>query len=108
MKEGTNMKDHLDEFNKMILDLKNINIVLEDKDKALILLSSLPDSYEHFVDTLFYRRQKITLKDVKSALDSKDLKKKSNGKDQSYRERLTIKSKSEKKNSREKKTKNQD
>lgn len=45
MKEGTTMKDHLDEFNKLILDLENVNINLEDEDKALFLFSSLPDSY---------------------------------------------------------------
>ncbi|KAH9762144.1 Integrase catalytic domain-containing protein [Citrus sinensis] len=75
MKDGVTMKDHVDEFNKLILDLENVNIILEDEDRALILLSSLPESYEHFVDTLLYRRQTLTLKDVKNALESKDLKK---------------------------------
>lgn len=42
------MKDHLDEFNKLILDLKNVNIVLKNEDKILILLSLLLDSYKHF------------------------------------------------------------
>ena len=73
------MKDHLDEFNKLILVLENVNVNLEDKDKALFLLSSLPDSYEHFVDTLLYGRQILTLKYVRSALESKDLKKKNRG-----------------------------
>ena len=82
MKEGTVMKDHLDEFNKLILDLENVSIILEDEDMALILLSSLPDSYEHFVDTLLYGRQTLTLKDVKNALESKDLKKRADGKEQ--------------------------
>lgn len=59
----------MDEFNKLILNLENVNIVLEDEDKALILLSSLLDSYEYFVDTLLYRRQKLTLKDVKNAFE---------------------------------------
>lgn len=49
------MKDHFDDF-KLILNLKNVNIDIEDEDKALILLSSLPDLYEHFADTLLYRR----------------------------------------------------
>ncbi|KAH9800552.1 Integrase catalytic domain-containing protein [Citrus sinensis] len=75
MKDGVTMKDHVDEFNKLILDLENVNIILEDEDRALILLSSLPESYEHFVDTLFYGKQTFTLKDVKNALESKDLKK---------------------------------
>ncbi|KAH9698636.1 hypothetical protein KPL71_024084 [Citrus sinensis] len=71
MKERTIVKDHLDEFNKLILDLENVNIILEDKDRVLILLSSLSDSYENFVDTLLYGRQSLTLKDVKNALKSK-------------------------------------
>lgn len=56
IKDGVVVKDHLDEFNKLILDRENVNIVLEDEDGALILLSSLRDSYEHFVDTLLYGR----------------------------------------------------
>ena len=80
MKERTIGNDHLDEFNKLILDLENVNIILEDKDRALIMLSSLSDSYEHFVDTLLYGRQSLTLKDVKNALESKDLKKRTYGK----------------------------
>ncbi|KAH9654970.1 hypothetical protein KPL70_022170 [Citrus sinensis] len=44
MKEGTAMKDHLDEFNKLILDLENVNVNLEDEDRALILLSLMAKS----------------------------------------------------------------
>ncbi|KAH9804147.1 hypothetical protein KPL71_002018 [Citrus sinensis] len=107
MKEGTAMKDHLDEFNKLILDLENVNVNLEDEDKALILLSSLPDSYEHFVDTLLYGRQTLTLKDVKNALESKELKKRADGKDQGLGEGLMAKSKPEKKKNHDKKSNNQ-
>lgn len=39
MKYRVAMKDHLNEFNKLILDLKNVNIDLEDEDRARILLS---------------------------------------------------------------------
>ena len=98
MKNGVAVKDHMDEFNKLILDLENVNIILEDEDRALILLSSLPESYEHFVDTLLYRRQSLTLKDVKNALESKDLKKMTEVKDQSKTEGLVAKGKPEKKN----------
>ena len=34
MKDGTALKDHLDEFKKLILGLENVNIDLEDEDKA--------------------------------------------------------------------------
>lgn len=103
MKEGVAMKDHLDEFIKLILDLDNVNIDLEDEDGPLILLSSLLDSFEHFVDTILYGKQTLTLKDAKSALASKDLKKRSNGKYQNYGEGLFVKTKLEKKNNKKKK-----
>ena len=97
MKEWTPMKDHLDEFNKLILNLENVSVMLEDKYRALILLSSLLDSYEHFVDTLLYRRLTLTLKDVKNALESKELKKRTDFKDQAISDGLVAKAKSEKK-----------
>ena len=39
--EGTLVKTHLDEFNLVIIDLKNVDIKVEDKDQALIVLYSL-------------------------------------------------------------------
>ncbi|KAH9696921.1 Integrase catalytic domain-containing protein [Citrus sinensis] len=70
MKDETTLKDHLDEFNNLILDFENVNIVLKDKDIAMILLSSLLDSYEHFMDTLCLT--------VKSKLKKRNKEKKNN------------------------------
>ncbi|KAH9649112.1 hypothetical protein KPL70_025867 [Citrus sinensis] len=63
IEEGSFLENHIDNFNRIILDLEDINVKLEDEDKAIILSSSLPPSYEHFVDTLLYRRQSITMVD---------------------------------------------
>jgi hypothetical protein len=42
--------DHLDDFNKIILDFKNNDVKVDDEDQALILLCSLPDVFDNFVN----------------------------------------------------------
>ncbi|GJU72676.1 retrotransposon protein, putative, ty1-copia subclass [Tanacetum coccineum] len=64
MPVGRKISEHIDEFNKIVLDLANIEVKFEDEDLALLLLTSLPASYEHFVDTLLYGREALTLEDV--------------------------------------------
>src|SRR3954462_4389371 len=77
--EGTPLKQYLDVFNSIIMDLGNIDIKVESKDQALIVLSSLPASYESFVDTLLYGKDTISLDDFSSTLKSKELKKSFSG-----------------------------
>ncbi|GKD43085.1 retrovirus-related pol polyprotein from transposon TNT 1-94, partial [Tanacetum coccineum] len=79
MSLGTKLGDHIDEFNKLILDLTNIDIEIEDEDQALMLLMSLPSSYENFVETLLYGRESLTMEDVLATLNSRELKKRTEG-----------------------------
>ncbi|GJT75439.1 hypothetical protein Tco_1042164 [Tanacetum coccineum] len=67
--------DHIYEFNKLILDLANIDIEIEDEDQALMLLTSLPSSYKNFVETLLYGRKSLEMEDVLSTLNSRELNK---------------------------------
>ncbi|GJS31121.1 retrovirus-related pol polyprotein from transposon TNT 1-94 [Tanacetum coccineum] len=80
MPAGRKISEHIDEFNKIVLDLANIEVKFEDEDLALLLLTSLPASYEHFVDTLLYGREALTLEDVMATLNSKEIKERSKAK----------------------------
>ncbi|GJS97386.1 retrovirus-related pol polyprotein from transposon TNT 1-94 [Tanacetum coccineum] len=71
---------HIDEFNKIVFDLANIEVKFEEEDLALLLLTSLPASYGHFVDTLLYKREALTLEDVMTTLNSKEIKERSKAK----------------------------
>ncbi|GJS62688.1 hypothetical protein Tco_0657472 [Tanacetum coccineum] len=77
---STKLGDHIDEFNKLILNFTNIDIEIEDEDHALMLLTSLPSPYENFVEKLLYRRESLTMKDVITTLNSRELKKRTKGK----------------------------
>jgi hypothetical protein len=53
MDEGTSIRDYVNKFNTIISDLKDIEVKIDEEDQALMLLLSLPDSYENLIQTLF-------------------------------------------------------
>ncbi|GJV12522.1 retrotransposon protein, putative, ty1-copia subclass [Tanacetum coccineum] len=48
MHSSKKLFEHIDEFNKLIGDLTNIDVDIDDKDQALMLLTSLPSLYDNF------------------------------------------------------------
>ena len=74
MHDNHKLQEYLDDFNKLCLDLENIDVKYNDEEKALVLLYSLPKSYENFVDILQHGRDKLSLEDVIGALNSKELR----------------------------------
>ncbi|KAI4379525.1 hypothetical protein MLD38_005807 [Melastoma candidum] len=72
MKEGGSLQEHVQTYQKILADLENIEVKIEEEDKAMILCCSLPSSLEHFVDTLLYGKTTITLSEVVNAMLSKD------------------------------------
>ncbi|GKD86191.1 ribonuclease H-like domain-containing protein, partial [Tanacetum coccineum] len=81
MHSGKKLSEHIDEFNKLIGDLANTDVDIDDEDRALMLLTSLPSLYDNFVETLLYEKKSLTLEDVLSSLNSRELKKRTDAKD---------------------------
>lgn len=64
--------EQLIEFHEIIDDFKNIDVKIKDEDKTLLLLRSLPKSFEHFKDAFLYLKEEtITLDEVQTTVTSK-------------------------------------
>ena len=59
--EGTAVLEYLNFFNKVINELLTVDIKINEEDKTLILLSSLPESYDHNVTIIFYGKKTLIL-----------------------------------------------
>jgi hypothetical protein len=68
MQEGSDLQQHINVFQNILTDLTRLGVQMDDEDKAIILLCSLPGSYDHLVTTLTYGKETITLTSITSAL----------------------------------------
>ncbi|WVZ01479.1 hypothetical protein V8G54_027548 [Vigna mungo] len=76
MSESRTIEEQIAEFSKIVDDLENIEVKLEDEDKAVILLNALPKTFEHFRDALLYGKdQVITLEEVLTSIRTKEFQK---------------------------------
>jgi len=78
MKEGTPILQNLNAFNRILSDLLALEVKLEEEEKALLLLSSLPLSYDHLATTIMYGKEILELEDVRQMLQNNELMKKTN------------------------------
>ena len=65
MKECKSILQHLNTFNRILSDLLALKVKLEEEDKALLLISSLPSTYEHLATTIMYGKETLKLEDVR-------------------------------------------
>jgi len=83
----------MNNYMKFLADLANVDLVIEEEDKVLILLSSLlNEDYETFILTLINSKQSLSYNEVSSALVNHKLRKED--KESSYiisTEALTVK-----------------
>ncbi|CAM8912019.1 unnamed protein product [Rhodiola kirilowii] len=96
------LDESLDEFSKIILDLENLEIKIDDEDQAIMILNALPPSYHSFVETMKYSRDSLSLEEVISALKSKQIERNSSS---STVEGLSVHMKFDKKNFQKKASK---
>ncbi|GKU94029.1 hypothetical protein SLEP1_g7569 [Rubroshorea leprosula] len=72
MAEGTNIHRHLSDFNMMVTQVVNAGDVLEEEEKALLLLASLPKSYKSLMQSMLVGKTTLVMKDVISMLLEND------------------------------------
>lgn len=79
MRERGVMSNHLNEFNTLVTQLISVGINLDDEIKAILLLCSLPNSWEGVVmavSTSVAAKSKLKFDDVAATLLSEDMRRK--------------------------------
>ncbi|KAE8649708.1 hypothetical protein Csa_011950 [Cucumis sativus] len=81
MNQSKGLKENLNEFKKIIVDLNNINEKMSDENQAVILLNSLLETYREVKAAIKYGRDSLTMSVVLDALKTRSLKIKKERKD---------------------------
>ena len=71
MKRGISIDEHMNSYTKLLTDLVNMHVKIDEEDKTVILLNSLPkEEYETFTLILINERQSLNYDEVSTALVS--------------------------------------
>jgi len=69
MKKGLSVDEHMNNYTKILTNLVNVDVKIDEEDKAVIFLNSLPnEEYETFTLTLINDRQTQNYNEVSAAL----------------------------------------
>ncbi|MFQ6626046.1 hypothetical protein Gotur_005125, partial [Gossypium turneri] len=71
MNKGKLLRDRISQFITLLNDLKNVEVHIDNEDKTILLLCSLPLLYKSFRETLIYGKDKLLFEYVKGHLLSK-------------------------------------
>ena len=66
--ENTDALQHLSKFNGLISQLLQFQVTCDDEDKAILLLASLPSSYENLMTTLLNGNDTLKFEQVSGSL----------------------------------------
>ena len=77
LKKKISISEHINNYTKLLAYLTNVNEVMKDEEKTLILLSSLLDNdYETFDITLINGKQSLSYNEVSITLVNHELRQK--------------------------------
>nr|GEY72980.1 retrovirus-related Pol polyprotein from transposon TNT 1-94 [Tanacetum cinerariifolium] len=81
MKEGGSVTDHVNEFNSIISRLISVDIKFEDEVQALLLLSSLPDSWSGTITAVSSSTgsAKLSFEGIRDLILGEDMRRRSAG-----------------------------
>jgi len=72
MDEGTKISDHLSTLNNIVYELESIEVKIDDEDKVLRLILSLPPSYVHLKPVLMYGKESLSFEEVSAKIISEE------------------------------------
>ena len=70
------ISSHIDVFNKLIVDLLNLNETFKYECKAMLLIGSLPGELVHLCITFIHGKEKLSFEEVCFALLNYEIQKK--------------------------------
>jgi hypothetical protein len=72
LQEGGSVLMHISVFKEIVADLTSVEVKFDDEHLALLLLCSLPASYNNFQDTILYSHVELIVAKVYEALAAKE------------------------------------
>ena len=75
MQSGCSINEHMNSYTNLLTDLVNMDVEIDEADKAVILLNSRPrEEYETFTLTLINKRKFLNYSEVSAALVSYEVR----------------------------------
>ena len=72
MPEEQNQVSYIQKFNQVCLDVMSLDVKIDEEDRALLLLCSLPVAYDGLITTLVYGKKILNFEEVIGVLRSNE------------------------------------